>query len=70
MDTQPTDFKDWYSHQGEALLNVLKHRFEEHTYRHKDHSWATIEKTLEDQPEKLWSLQQMEDTGGEPDMVG
>ncbi|MDN3689336.1 DUF4256 domain-containing protein [Cyclobacterium jeungdonense] len=70
MHTQPKDFKDWYSNQGEALLSVLKHRFDEHMFRHQGHSWPTIQKRLEDQPEKLWSLQQMEDTGGEPDMVG
>ncbi len=70
MNTRTEDFKDWYANQREALLSVLKHRFEEHPFRHEGHSWHTIQKKLDDQPEKLWSLQQMEDTGGEPDMVG
>lgn len=70
MNTRTKDFKDWNANQGETLLGLLKHRFEEHPIRHQGHSWTPIQKRLEEQPEKLWSLQQMEDTGGEPDMVG
>lgn len=52
------------------LLEILKTRFEESTARHKNIKWADVQKRLEANPEKLWSLAEMERTGGEPDVVG
>lgn len=52
-----------------ALLGILKMRFEKNMHRHKSLNWADIEDQLQQKPEKLWSLNQMEDTGGEPDVV-
>jgi hypothetical protein len=56
--------------QSEALLTVLKTRFEKHMNRHKDMEWAGVKARLPAKPEKLWSLNEMEKTGGEPDIVG
>ena len=56
--------------QREDLLSALKDRFERNTNRHKGHEWAKVETKLKDNPEKLWSLNEMEQTGGEPDVVG
>lgn len=56
--------------QTEALLRVLKARFEKNKNRHKGIDWATVQARLEIHPEKLWSLDEMEITGGEPDVVG
>ena len=56
--------------QGEVLLNTLKHRFEENMDRHKGLEWSKIQAKLEAHPEKLSSLNAMESTGGEPDVVG
>lgn len=55
--------------QGE-LLGVLKARFEKHKSRHKALKWADVEARLQANPAKLWSLNEMERTGGEPDVVG
>jgi len=52
-----------------TLLEVLKTRFEENKDRHKNLRWASVKKRLEAHPEKLWSLQEMERTGGEPDVI-
>ncbi len=54
----------------EELLNGLRSRFEQNMKRHKDLKWADIQAKLEANPEKLWSLNAMEATGGEPDVVG
>ncbi len=51
------------------LLETLKARFEENTVRHKGIKWADVQKRIEADPEKLWSLAEMERTGGEPDVV-
>jgi hypothetical protein len=56
--------------QREELLKVLKARFEKNMNRHKGLQWADVQAKLEARPEKLWSLHQMESTGGEPDVVG
>ncbi|MBN2304845.1 MAG: DUF4256 domain-containing protein [Anaerolineae bacterium] len=56
--------------QREALLSTLKARFEQHMNRHRGLEWATVQARLEANPEKLWSLHEMERTGGEPDVVG
>jgi hypothetical protein len=58
------------SAEGSALLSVLKARFEKNKNRHKGLEWATIQSKLEAAGEKLWSLNEMERTGGEPDIVG
>jgi hypothetical protein len=57
------------SDQREELLRVLKTRFEKNKSRHKGLDWAKVEARLEANPDKLWSLHEMETTGGEPDVV-
>lgn len=52
------------------LLEILRVRFEENILRHKGLKWNDVEVKLEANPEKLWSLAEMERTGGEPDIVG
>ena len=54
----------------EELLRTLKARFEKNMDRHKDLEWAKVQARLEANAEKLWSLHEMERTGGEPDVVG
>jgi len=56
--------------QKDNILNVLKNRFEKNSSRHKEISWAEVEKKLEANHDKLWSLSEMEKTGGEPDLIG
>ena len=56
--------------QREKLLKALKARFEKNMYRHKGLEWAKVQARLEAHAEKLWSLNEMESTGGEPDVVG
>lgn len=56
--------------QREDLLRTVKARFEKNMNRHKGLEWAKIQARLEAHPEKLWSLNEMEKTGGEPDVVG
>ncbi len=56
--------------QREDLLGTLKARFEKNTNRHHGLEWNKIQARLEANPEKLWSLNEMEETGGEPDAVG
>ena len=56
--------------QREELLRVLKARFEKNMNRHKGLAWAQVQARLEANAEKLWSLHEMERTGGDPDVVG
>jgi hypothetical protein len=56
--------------QQEELLKALKIRFEKNMKRHKGLEWAKVKAKLEANPEKLWFLDEMEMTGGEPDVVG
>ena len=56
--------------QREELLSALKVRFEKNMNRYKDLEWAKVQAKLEANAEKLWSLDEMERTGGEPDVVG
>lgn len=56
--------------QREELLNTLKTRFEKNMKRHKGIEWVKVQAKLETQAGKLWSLSEMERTGGEPDVVG
>jgi hypothetical protein len=53
-----------------ALLVTLKSRFEKNMHRHKGMEWSKIQSKLEVNPQKLWSLNEMESTGGAPDVVG
>jgi hypothetical protein len=62
--------KDLSSEQSEELLGALKARFEKNRNRHKGLEWAQVLAKLEANAEKLWSLHEMEITGGEPDVVG
>src|ERR1700722_17229064 len=65
-----TNKKDLSPKQCEELLAVLKARFEKNTSRHKGLEWTKVHAKLEVNAEKLWSLNEMERTGGEPDVVG
>src|ERR1700748_1576176 len=56
--------------QTKELLETLKARFEKNMKRHKGLAWDKVQARLESNPDKLWSLQEMEATGGEPDVVG
>ncbi len=56
--------------QRKDLLGLLKARFEKNMHRHKGLAWDAVQSKLEAHPEKLWSLHEMERTGGEPDVVG
>ena len=56
--------------QREELLRLLEARFEKNMQRHKGLEWAKVKAKLEKNTEKLWSLNEMERTGGEPDVVG
>ena len=56
--------------QREDLLETLKTRFEKNMARHKGLEWAKVRARLEAEPGKLWSLSEMERTGGEPDVIG
>ena len=62
--------KDLAPNQIEELLNTLKTRFEKSQNRHKNIEWQQVQAKLEANPQKLWSLYKMEETGGEPDLVG
>ena len=61
--------KELSSKQREELLKTLKARFEKHMNRHQGIEWAKVQARLEASPAKLWSLNEMEKTGGEPDVV-
>lgn len=56
--------------QSEELLKILKTRFEKNINRHKDLEWIKIETKLKANIEKLWTLNEMEKSGGEPDVIG
>jgi hypothetical protein len=62
--------KELSSEQREELLEALKSRFEKNMNLHKGLEWAKVRAKLEANTEKLWSLNEMESTGGEPDVVG
>ena len=65
-----TNKKQLSSEQTVELMNVLKARFEKNMNRHKGLKWEKIKTKLEANPAKLWSLDEMEITGGEPDVIG
>ena len=62
--------KELSAKQQDELLKVLKTRFEKNMIRHKGLEWAKVQAKLDDNIEKLWSLVEMENSGGEPDVVG
>jgi hypothetical protein len=62
--------KELHPERRAELLSILKNRFEKHPGRHQGLDWAGVQARLEAQPEKLWTLDDMEATGGEPDVVG
>ncbi|MBV8585421.1 MAG: DUF4256 domain-containing protein [Verrucomicrobia bacterium] len=69
MNNINSDKRELSSEQREGLLRELKARFEKNTNRHKGLEWAKVQAKLEANPDKLWSLNEMERTGGEPDVV-
>jgi hypothetical protein len=70
MNSSTSNKKQLAPKQREELLGVLKSRFEKSMGRHKGLEWTKVQAKLEANPEKLWSLNEMEKTGGEPDVVG
>jgi hypothetical protein len=70
MNKNDHTYKELSAEQREELLNALKARFEKNINRHNGLVWAKIQAKLEANPSKLWSLYEMERTGGEPDVVG
>jgi len=69
IKTKKSD-KTLSTQQREELLRTLKVRFEKNLKRHKSLEWSKVQTRLEANSEKLWSLNEMENTGGEPDVVG
>lgn len=65
-----SDKKELSLEQRDYLLGVLKSRFEANMDRHQDLKWDAVQARIENNPEKLWSLHEMERTEGEPDVVG
>src|SRR4028118_1805549 len=68
MDNINNDKKALSSEQSEEILSILKARFEKNMDRHTGLEWAYIQAKLEASTEQLWSLNEMESTGGEPDV--
>ena len=66
----PTPNKELSQEQREELLGTLKARFDKNMERHGELEWEKVQEKLEANTEKLWSLNEMEVTGGEPDVVG
>jgi len=69
MSKKTISKKELLPEQREELLRALKARFEKNINRHQGLEWAKVQAKLEANPEKLWSLSEMERTGGEPDVV-
>ncbi len=65
-----TNSKELSRAEHDELLGVLQARFEKNMKRHANIEWSAVQAKLEASPEKLWSLHEMERTGGEPDVVG
>lgn len=64
-----TEIRELSTEQSAEFLEILKNRFEKNITRHPDLAWADVQARLEANPAKLWSLYEMERTGGEPDVV-
>lgn len=69
-EVDETNEKQLSREQAEELLKTVKARFEVNMHRHEDMEWSKVQARLEGSPEKMWSLNEMERTGGEPDVVG
>lgn len=69
MNNNISNIKKLSQEQQQELLETLETRFEKNKTRHKDIEWAKVQAKLESNTEKLWSLNEMEITGGEPDVV-
>jgi hypothetical protein len=67
--TKPESKRELFPAQKEELLKTLKTRFENHMKRHKNLEWSKVQAKLDEHNEKLWSLYEMEKSGGEPDVV-
>lgn len=65
-----TNKKELSLEQREELIGVIKERFEKNMHRHEGFEWVKVKEKLDANSEKLWSLHEMERTGGEPDVVG
>ena len=70
MNIKHNNSKELLPEHYEVLLRTLKTRFEGNMHRHEGLDWVAVQARLEASPEKLWSLHEMEKTGGEPDVVG
>lgn len=70
MNLEAAQRKELSQEQQEELLRILKARFESNMARHEGVDWNQVQARLEANPRKLWSLHEMERTGGEPDVVG
>jgi hypothetical protein len=70
MNNINNDKKELSPEQNEELLRTLKIRFEKNMQRHAGLEWAKVQVKLEASPLKIWSIKEMERTGGEPDVVG
>jgi len=70
MNNINSNKKELSPEQRDELLSALKARFEKNMNRHKELEWAEVQAKLEANTEKLWSLNEMERTGGDPDVVG
>ena len=70
MDKTVSYKKKLSAAERDGLLSALKARFEKNMNRHKGLEWSKVQSRLEGSPDKLWSLDKMEETGGEPDVVG
>ena len=64
------DKKHLLKDEYETLIASLKERFEKNMDRHEKIEWSKVESRLEKSPDKIWSLNEMEQTGGEPDVIG
>ncbi|MFT3674363.1 MAG: DUF4256 domain-containing protein [Chitinophagaceae bacterium] len=70
MAKATTSTKKLSADQATELLKLLKSRFEKNMHRHKGLDWSKVQARLQSSPAKLWSLEEMEITGGEPDVTG
>ncbi|MDX1415558.1 MAG: DUF4256 domain-containing protein [Candidatus Promineifilaceae bacterium] len=66
----PNLYKELSPEQREELLTTLEARFKQNVNRHQELDWSAVQAKLEANPKKLWSLNEMERTGGEPDVIG
>ena len=70
MDEKNSSIQKLSPEQKKVILAALEDRFEQHMHRHKELVWASVLEKLEPDDEKLWSLNEMEATGGKPDVIG